>query len=235
MTAYPFRPPAAKVRDLKGIFPFNNDSIWWKAAYAALPKSKVNGDGSYNFDSRRHDAHAARRAGELRRHALGVSATSVGRARQVRSQAGVERRAAGLSAHQRRRHAGRGARDAATFGITLDDTITIHNTDLRFSGVDTRTLEQLIPDLKSPRRGTFAGRAIVSGGRHALAVNGDVTFNDLSAGDEPRRSRSASRISRARRARDAIFACGCCPCRSTWRGRGCRRCRSAASSPARRR
>ena len=58
----------------------------------------------------------------------------------------------------------------ATFGITLDDSVTIHNTDLRFTGVDTRTLEQLIPDLQLAASRPFAGRAIVSGGRHALAL-----------------------------------------------------------------
>src|SRR5262249_6826183 len=51
MNAYPFRPPAAIVRDLKGIFPFNNDSIWWKDAHAAFPKSKVHGHGIHNFAS----------------------------------------------------------------------------------------------------------------------------------------------------------------------------------------
>src|SRR5262249_8715816 len=51
LTAYPFRPPSAKVRDLKGIIPFNNDSAWWKGAYAELPKSKATGDGIYNFDN----------------------------------------------------------------------------------------------------------------------------------------------------------------------------------------
>src|SRR5207237_6348926 len=33
MNAYPFRPPGAIVRDLKGAFAFNNDSAWWKGAY----------------------------------------------------------------------------------------------------------------------------------------------------------------------------------------------------------
>src|SRR6185437_5452763 len=37
MHAFPFRPPGAVVLDLKGVFPFTNDSIWWKGVYAALP------------------------------------------------------------------------------------------------------------------------------------------------------------------------------------------------------
>src|SRR5438552_12712965 len=51
MNAYPFRPPGAVVHDLKGVFPFNNDSAWWKGAYVAMPNSKASGDGSYVFSS----------------------------------------------------------------------------------------------------------------------------------------------------------------------------------------
>ena len=40
MLAFPFRPPGARVVDLKGVFPFNNDSVWWKSAYAALPNHR---------------------------------------------------------------------------------------------------------------------------------------------------------------------------------------------------
>jgi len=74
------------------------------------------------------------------------------------------------------------AHAAGSFGITLGDTISLHDTNVRFSGVDTRLLEQLIPHFKSPRRGVFSGRATAQGGRHALAVNGDVRFDDQTAG-----------------------------------------------------
>jgi translocation and assembly module TamB len=67
-------------------------------------------------------------------------------------------------------------------GITLGDTLTIHDTNVRFAGVDTRTLEQLVPHLKVPRRGVLSGRTTASGGKHALNVNGDVTFDDRTAG-----------------------------------------------------
>ncbi|HEY5062562.1 MAG TPA: hypothetical protein VII52_13565, partial [Gemmatimonadaceae bacterium] len=51
MIAFPFRPPGAIVRDVKGSFPFNNDSVWWRGAYVAMPGSKATGDGSYAFSS----------------------------------------------------------------------------------------------------------------------------------------------------------------------------------------
>jgi len=67
-------------------------------------------------------------------------------------------------------------------GITLTDTLALHDTNVRFSGVDTRLLEQLIPHFTSPRRGVLSGRAVVSGGAHAMNVNADVSFADQRAG-----------------------------------------------------
>jgi translocation and assembly module TamB len=181
MTAYPFRPPAAKVRDLKGIIPFNNDSAWWKGAYAELPKSRATGDGIYNFDN-----------GDLTLTLHGDPA-SFADLRWVYPRLPSDGRGVldfklvwrgALEDYQVSRATVTiaGARTTGSFGITLGDTITIHNTDLHFTGVQTRTLEQMIPNFKSPRRGTFAGHAIVAGGRNALAVNGDVTFADQVAG-----------------------------------------------------
>src|SRR5439155_10929786 len=71
-----------------------------------------------------------------------------------------------------------GAHIAGSLGIRQTDSIAIHDTDLRFTGVDTRLLEQLIPHFTSPRRGVLAGHTIARGGKHALDVNGDVTFAD---------------------------------------------------------
>ncbi len=168
------------MRDLKGVFPFNNDSVWWKGAYAALPHSKANGDGVYVFNTgdmsitahsdpanfadmrwvypRMPDGHGKLDLklswkGALQDYQFSNTDVTIG-----------------------------GAHADGAFGISLGDTITIHDTNLRFAGVDTRLLEQLIPHFKSPRRGTFAGRASVHGGRNALAVDGDVRFDDRTAG-----------------------------------------------------
>ena len=69
-----------------------------------------------------------------------------------------------------------------SFGITFDDSVTIHDTDLRFSGVDTHVLSDIIPGLKLPRTGVFAGRATVRGGRRSMNVKGNISFDDRSAG-----------------------------------------------------
>ncbi|HEX3867921.1 MAG TPA: translocation/assembly module TamB domain-containing protein [Gemmatimonadaceae bacterium] len=181
MNAFPFRPPGAVVRDLRGSFPFSNDSVWWKSASAALPNTRANGDGSYVFDS-----------GDM---TLGLHADPVSFA-DVRwiyprlpanGNGSGDLRLAWRGAVQdyaaTNTHVALGdTRVNGSIGVTLGDTITLHDTDLRFSALDTHTLEQLIQDFKSPRQGTFSGRATLRGGRHALALAGDVIFHDRRAG-----------------------------------------------------
>jgi len=180
MVAFPFRPPGARVVDLKGVFPFNNDSVWWKGAYAALPNSKASGDGSYQLSS-----------GDLTLsiHSDPASFTYMRWVypRLPNGQGKLDLKLMWRGAVQDYTLTNTDitmgtSHTTGSIGVTLADTITIHNTNLRFAGVDTRMLEQLIPHLKSPRRGVLAGRATVNGGRNALAVNGDVTFDDTRAG-----------------------------------------------------
>ena len=180
--AYPFRPPGAAVRDLKGVFPFNNDSVWWKGAAVKLPNSSASGDGVYHLNTGDltlsvHSNPAS--FADLRWVYPRLPANGRGKLDLRLSWKGSVQDYLLYNADVTMG----GARARGSFGITLNDTIAIHGTNLRFSGIDTRTLEQLIPHFKSPRRGTFAGRAIVSGGRHALMVDGDVTFDDQIAGN----------------------------------------------------
>jgi len=180
MDAFPFRAPGALVRDLKGTFPFNNDSIWWKGAYVALPQSRANGDGRYAFSSgditlkvHSDPANFADMRWVYPRLPDGHGKLDLDMSWKGSVQTYVFHNADIVMG---------AARADGSFGITLADTISIHDTNLRFSGLSTKTLEQLIPHFRSPRRGVFAGRATVQGGRHALAVNGDVRFDDTQAG-----------------------------------------------------
>lgn len=181
MIAYPFRPPAAVVRDLKGSFPFTNDSIWWTGAYAALPASKASGDGRYIFDSgdmtlTLHAEPASFR--DMQWVYPRLPASGRGRFDLAMTWRGAVQDYLVTDADV--------TMDAAhvtgDIGLTFADTLTIHDTNLRFSGVDTRTIEQLVPGTAFPRRGTFSGRAQVSGGRHALSLNTDLTFDDRRTG-----------------------------------------------------
>ena len=74
------------------------------------------------------------------------------------------------------------AHGSGTIGVTLADTVSIHDANIRFSGVDTRLLEQMMPHFSSPRRGVLSGRVRADGGQHALVLNTDVTFDDQRAG-----------------------------------------------------
>lgn len=180
MKAFPFRPPAADIRDLKGVFPFNNDSIWWKSSYVAMPRSKATGDGSYVFSSGDMTIHAhsdPANFADMRwvyprlpdgTGKLDLSMTWRG-AVQDYTFSNTDLRVA--DAHV-----------SGGVGITLGDTLTIHDTNVQFAGVDTRLLEQVIPGFKSPRRGVLSGRSTASGGKHALAINSDITFDDRAAG-----------------------------------------------------
>jgi len=179
--AYPFRPPAADVRDVLGTFSFNDDSLWWKRAYSVMPRSKISGDGNYQFDSgdltlALHGAPAT--TGDLRWLYPRLPANGHGRL-------GFNLRWRGATDDYYAYDADvtmEGARVRGSFGLTRTDSISLHDTDLRFTGVDTRLVEQLVPGFTSPRRGVAAGHAIVRGGKHALVVNGDVTFDDQRAG-----------------------------------------------------
>ncbi len=178
--AFPFRPPAALIRDMKGVFPFNNDSVWWENAYAAGPNSKTMSDGAYLFGS--GDMHLDIRAGPASfadmRWVYPRLPEGRGKFRLRFYWKGPVQDYAFSDGNVTME----GARVLGAVGVTLADTLTIHNTDVRVSGLSTRSLEQLIPHLTLPRSGVLSGRATAAGGRHALAVNGDVTFDDRSAG-----------------------------------------------------
>ena len=181
MNAYPFRPPGAVVRDLKGAFAFNNDSAWWNGAYVAMPSSKATGDGVYAFSS-----------GDLTM-TVHSDPASFADMRWIYPRLPADGRGAvdldlkwrGSVQDYLVRNANvtvGPARGSGTIGVTLDDTIAIHDANVRFSGVDTRLLEQVLPHFSSPRRGVLSGRTTASGGVHALVLNSDITFDDQRAG-----------------------------------------------------
>ena len=176
MIAYPFRPPPAVVRNLVGAFRFDNDSLWWKGAIVRLPNSTAMGDGSYVLSSGDmtltvHSDPAS--FADMRWIYPRLPANGHGSL----DLALMWRGAAQDYTFTNTDISIGDARLTGGLGITLTDTIALHDTDVRFSRVDTRLLEQLIPDFNSPFRGIATGHAIVNGGRHALVVNGDVAFD----------------------------------------------------------
>ncbi|HEX2721901.1 MAG TPA: hypothetical protein VHM24_03225, partial [Gemmatimonadaceae bacterium] len=181
MIAEPFKPPTAEVKSLVGGFDFTGDSLWWQNVSVSLPGSRLKGSGRYNINNNnmtlrlRADPVAAadirwvyprlpeRGSGKLDFAMDWVGDTSiyVGRNADVRI----------ADAHL-----------VGDIGMTVTDEFSIHDTNLRFTGVDTRLIQQLFPTVKPPRSGVLSGRAKLAGNRKKLAVDGDVTFNDRKAG-----------------------------------------------------
>ena len=177
MVAYPFRPPGAVVRNLIGSFPFTDDSVWWHGVQARLPQTRIGGDGSYVFDTGdlTLTAHAEPfRFADMRWVYPRLPANGQGK-----TDVSVKWRGATNDYAARNTDVTIGeAHITGSIGITQTDSVALHDTDLRFTGVDTRLLEQLIPHFQSPRRGVLSGRTIASGGKHALVLDSDVTFAD---------------------------------------------------------
>lgn len=178
--AYFFRSPA-RFRNLRGAFAFTGDSIWWQGAHAEFPASKITADGSFVFTT-----------GDMTLRLHGAPATfadlewaypplpSDGRGTL---DAGIKFRGPLMDYQFSNADVTmRAARVRGSLGMSIGDTVAFHDTDLDFSRLDTRTLAELIPGFKSPRPGAFTGHTTLHGGRHALAVNGDFTFDDPSAG-----------------------------------------------------
>ena len=179
--AYPFRPPAAEIRDLQGRFFFTGDSLWFPGVAARLPQSQLTGSGTVVFGGRTELAlHAAPVApGDLQwiypslpkdgRGTLDFALYMNGdTTRYTARDANITLDSASL---------------AGDFGLLMiGDSLRFRNTDLRFADVSTGLIERLVPDLDIPRRGTLRGRAALEGPIGALQVDADVAFDDATTG-----------------------------------------------------
>ena len=181
MIAEPFRPPVATVKSLVGGFDFTGDSLWWQDVRVTLPNSSLRGGGRYTIANNdmtlrlRADPVASadirwvyprlpeKGSGKMDFAMDWVGDTSIYVARDADFRL--------ADAHV-----------AGDIGMTVAETFTVHDTNVRFTGVDTRLIEQLFPAVKPPRSGILAGRAKFDGNRDDLAVDGDFTFNDRRAG-----------------------------------------------------
>ncbi|MDQ6831538.1 MAG: translocation/assembly module TamB domain-containing protein [Gemmatimonadota bacterium] len=181
MVAEPFRPPVATVRELKGTFFMLNDSLWFRGMHASLESSRISGDGTYLLTP-----------GDI---ALALHADTLALAdlrwlypRLPSSGGGTldfAMRTSGKTSDFNARRANlatQGSTISGDFGLALSDTIAFHDTNLKFANFDTRLIEQLVPGLKSPRRGTLGGRTTLAGSTRALRIDSDVAFDDTRSG-----------------------------------------------------
>jgi translocation and assembly module TamB len=181
MNAEPFKPPTIDVKSLIGSFDFDNDSVWWQNVKVALPSSRLTGSGRYSLANndmtlRAHADTVAtadlrwiyprlpeRGSGHLDFAMDWVGDTSIYIARDADVRV--------ADAHL-----------VGDLGMTIAETFTIHDTNIRFTGLDTRLMQQMFPTFKPPRSGILSGRATLDGNQKNLAVDGDFTFEDRRAG-----------------------------------------------------
>jgi translocation and assembly module TamB len=181
MIAEPFRPPVADVRGLTGVIEFTGDSVWWKGVRAALPGTKINGDGVYNLAN--GDMH-------LRVHGDPVDPGDIRWAMVQLPEDGSGKLDFGLDWVGKK-----STYIAKNMDVTLErshvtgqieavitDTVAYHNADLRFANLDTRLLTRLFPAIQFPRPLILAGRAAFDGGEHSLRTDADVTIDDPRSG-----------------------------------------------------
>jgi translocation and assembly module TamB len=177
-----FRPPDAIVRDLTGTLYLGADSLWMPQATVLMPASRISARVAYGLASGDLDvqAHAGPVSVADARFAdpqlpgdgsLTADVTVTWRGRSQRYD--IRNLAARLET----------ARAAGTIGITIGDSLVLHDTDVRFSGVDTRLIERLQPGLSLPRQGIAAGHAIAAGGPGAMAIDAELAFDDRGGGE----------------------------------------------------
>lgn len=178
MVALPFRPPTAIVKDLIGTLRFNNDSVWWNDVAAALPGSRLRASGKYTFTT--GDMTLAARApkaaiADFRWVYPRFPSSGGGRLNFAMEWKGTTEEYTVTDADVQTQ----GARLQGDFAISVADTFAIHDTDIRFSNVNTKLIEQLVPDFEAPQRGTLGGHLAIVGGRNAMQLDGDVAFRDV--------------------------------------------------------
>ena len=181
LIAAPFAPPVIDIRDVQGTFEFTGDSLWFEGARVKLPGSRIAGGGRYAYESsdmmlRLKGEQVA--TADLRWLYPRLPSNGGGSLDFAMDWEDGTQRYVARNADVRIG----GARAQGTFGITLGDSMAFHDTDLRIASLDTRLIEQMVPNLTLPRRGTLSGRVAANGGIHAMQVNADVAFADERAG-----------------------------------------------------
>lgn len=181
MIAEILRPPVTDVRNLSGNFEFTGDSVWWKNASLTMPATHAVGDGKYYISN--NNLH-------LRLHADPVSPNDLRWVEPALPASGTGKMdfaldwngptstytASNADIQLAQSHL------AGKMTVVVNDSITFHNSDLRFANLDTRMLTRLFPSIILPRQGIANGHATFDGGIRWLRINGDVAFYSPQSG-----------------------------------------------------
>jgi translocation and assembly module TamB len=181
MVALPFRPPAAEIRDLHGDFRLTSDSLWFRDVAAALPDTRLRADGRYLLES--GDLDLTVRTDPLALADLRWIYPQLPSSGHGALQFTMAFRKVGESEYAVRNahlELGDGASLSGQLALAMGTgtaSLRVHDTDLRFSGIDTRLIEQMAPGVEIPRRGTLGGHAVLAGSMRDMQVNGTVAFD----------------------------------------------------------
>ncbi|MBC8086959.1 MAG: hypothetical protein H7Z40_06810, partial [Phycisphaerae bacterium] len=181
LIALAFAPPAAVVRQMRGEFEVDSDSVWFTAPDLQLPASQLSVSGRYTLDN-----------GDmaLKVMAKPVSLNDVRFLYPALPGDGTANFDLALKwVGPKQQYLFRGldlkmgtATARGELGLTVADTLELHQTDVTFAGISTSLIEQLVPAIDVPRRGILSGRAKIDGALTSMQVDGDVTFNDTQSG-----------------------------------------------------
>ncbi|HEY8794295.1 MAG TPA: translocation/assembly module TamB domain-containing protein [Gemmatimonadaceae bacterium] len=185
MSAALFNPPAADVRNAHGTIYMATDSLWFHGLTVSLPNTQLQGDGRYMMTSGDLDA-------SLRAAPLALTDLRFAYPRMPANGSGSVDLTAAM------RHTGESDYVARNVDLAVDggtlrgqlglavgqraDELRLHDTRLAFKSIDTRTIEQLVPTVKVPRRGTVTGRATLAGTAAAMHIDADVAFAERRSG-----------------------------------------------------
>ena len=178
--AFPFRPPAARVRDLSGRFVVSDDSLRFQDVRVVLPESRFFAEGAYATET--GDLRATLRTrpivlGDLRWIAPTLPDNGGGVLELAVATNGPQTRVAARDLDLRLE----GARLTGHAEATVGDTVLLGPTELRFTGLDTRLAERFAPGARIPVDGVLNGHLSLTGDDD-LSVDAELVFIERDGG-----------------------------------------------------
>ncbi|HUR92119.1 MAG TPA: hypothetical protein VMY38_05540, partial [Gemmatimonadaceae bacterium] len=163
MHAMPFNPPTLVLRAFTGKINFNKDSVWWADARAEASGTRAIASGRYRMKG--NDLRLRMRANpfspaDIRWVLPQLPQRGSGKLDFAMDWEGDSAMYLAENADVRLGD----AHIAGKIGVTDTDTLAFHAADLRFTGVSTALLDQVLGVSWPPRPGVLSGRARFDGG-----------------------------------------------------------------------
>lgn len=162
VTALPFHPPAAEIRDLSGRIRVGEEAFFLEEMRVELPLSRIRAEGHFAFET--GEGHFEIEAdplelADLRFFHPPLPRGIAGRARVAVTQAAAvtQLRVEGLDFQLD------GGRLEGELEAAFGETLQVDRTSLRFEAVPTRLLAEALPELEIPVHGELSGRVEARG------------------------------------------------------------------------